>query len=68
MYLKSESYGYQLSGKTVAHVMLKVNPLTMRLKAEVELTNGDTFTLKFNGESNDEFTELVHYQIRKRLE
>lgn len=67
MYVKAESYGFKQYDEIIAYVLIKINPFTLKLKAEVEMKNGNKFVLKSNGETNDDFKEIVHDEIRKRM-
>lgn len=59
MYVKYKSYPLTISGQKFAFVMVKIHPLLMRLKAEIELTTGKKIEIKSNGEKEEEFDEKV---------
>lgn len=67
MYLKAEVLIIKYRGDSIAHVDLRVNPLGLRLKANVELSNGDSFVMKSNGYTNDQFKNNLKKECYRRL-
>ncbi len=69
MYIKAESYSIEPHGQSVAKVMLRVNPLSFKLKAEVELKNGETFQMKSSGsEPQYDFEKRIYEEVMRRLD
>ena len=68
MYVKAESLIINYLGEPIAHVDLRINLLGLKLKASVELHNGEVFVMKSNGEENDEFKNKVKMECYMRLD
>lgn len=66
MYIKSHSYSLSKFGEPHAFVVIKINPLTFKLKAEIELKNGRKFEILSNGETNEQFENSIEREIALR--
>jgi len=68
MYVKAEYYSINLHGESVAHVMLKVNPFNLKLKAKIELINGVKIEMKSTSlEQQQGFQKRVYDEVMKRI-
>lgn len=59
LYLKSKSYPIKQFGESVAFVMIKIHPFTMKLKAEITMKNGQEYELKSQCATEEEFDDYI---------
>ena len=67
MFIKVKSYELSVRGLKLAYVILKINPLSMKLKAQITLIDGRDYVLLSNGQTNDEFEESVSKFVQDKF-
>ncbi len=67
LYIKAKSYNINQFGEPVAYVVVKVHPLTMKLKASITLKNGQEYELKNQWASEEEFDLEIENFVRNKL-
>lgn len=67
LYIKVKSYNINQFGEPIAYVVVKVHPLTMKLKASITLKNGQEYELKNQWASEEEFDSEIENFVRNKL-
>jgi hypothetical protein len=63
MYIKLHSYTLSRFGTPYAFIIVKMNPLSLKLKAEIEMRNGSKLELLSNGETNEQFEQRIEKEV-----
>lgn len=65
-YLKVKSYTLNRHGVPMAHVMVKIHPLTLKLKAEITMSDGHRFEIQNQRAQEEEFDiEIERFVYQK---
>ena len=67
LYFKAKSYNINQFGEPVAYVMVKIHPLTMKLKASITLKNGQEYELKNQWATETEFDQEIERFVQSKL-
>jgi len=67
LYIKSKSYPIKQFGESVAFVMVKIHPFTMKLKAEITIKNGQEYELKNQWATEEEFDSEIERFVNSKL-
>jgi hypothetical protein len=67
MYLKYKSYPLSRHGQPIAFILIKVNPLNLKLKALITLESGQTFELINQWASEEEFYLEIENFVKSKL-
>jgi hypothetical protein len=67
LYIKVKSYNINQFGEPIAYVVVKVHPLTMKLKASITLRSGQEYELKNQWASEEEFDSEIENFVRNKL-
>jgi hypothetical protein len=67
MYLKVKSYHLRRHGESLAFVLVKIHPFTLKLKAIITLHNGEEHELKNQWATEEEFDLEIEKFVNQRL-
>ncbi|MEP7371946.1 MAG: hypothetical protein ABI675_01075 [Chitinophagaceae bacterium] len=67
MYVKARSYYLKKGGQPIAYVMIKINLLTFKYKAEITLTNGNTYELFNQWAIDTEFDREIELFVHRKI-
>ena len=66
-YVKSKSYDLKKLGVPMAFVVVKVNPFTFKLKANVTLNNGEEHEIINQWDSEEEFDRRIENFVNSKF-
>lgn len=67
MYVKYKSYPLSRHGQPIAVVLVKVNPLNLKLKAVITLQNGQSYELVNQWASEEVFDKEIENFIKSKI-
>lgn len=67
MYVKCKTYQLNKFGTPIAHIMVKINPLNLKLKAIITMANGEEYEVINQWASEEEFDIEIEKFVNNKL-